>query len=155
MSEGRKKTTRRASTTRRKPATARTAKPATTRRRKDPAPGEPTPILTVKEPLAQLLPEPEPRPVAAEEPVVTPATRVIEQPELPQPEPVQPPTQLEPRGEVMSFEPSEWVAVTYEGEEMFVHPRAGIFVRGTTTRLRGTLATELAEAGAFRLRRAG
>ncbi|MBL4849161.1 MAG: hypothetical protein JKY65_26855 [Planctomycetes bacterium] len=55
---------------------------------------------------------------------------------------------------LLRFDPEEWVSVTYCGEEVFVHGEAGIFARGTTTRLRGSLATELAKNPAFKVRRA-
>ena len=48
-----------------------------------------------------------------------------------------------------------WVSVTYEGEELFHHPEAGVFRRGTRTCLRGELAVRLAEQGQFSLRKAG
>jgi len=53
-----------------------------------------------------------------------------------------------------AFDPDEWVSVTYTGEEVFVHGKAGIFARGTTTHLRGKLARELATKPGFRVRRA-
>jgi hypothetical protein len=76
---------------------------------------------------------------------------------------VEPATQATPepkRGEVIAFDPARfaneaWVSVTYEGQDMFVHPKAGVFVQGTTTRLAGRLAIELADRGSFRLRKAG
>ena len=55
---------------------------------------------------------------------------------------------------LLHFDPEEWVSVTYYGEDVFVHGKAGIFARGTTTRLRGKLATELASNPSFRVRRA-
>ena len=45
----------------------------------------------------------------------------------------------------------EWVGVVYEGPEMFVHAQAGVFVRGTRTRLRREVAAELAARNGFRL----
>lgn len=96
----------------------------------------------------------DPTPVKTAPPVLTvprPLTRVFapisEQPATP------PPVEA-PKGELITFAPDEWIALTYEGESMFCHPEAGVFVRGTTTRLRGSVARELAAEGQFKARRA-
>jgi hypothetical protein len=87
-------------------------------------------------------PAPAPQLMATKAPEPRPTTI-----RFPSPAPKKPSTQD-------TFGPDEWVSVTYTGEEVFVHGKAGIFASGTTTHLRGKLARELANKPGFRVRRA-
>ncbi len=67
-----------------------------------------------------------------------------------------------PRGEVLRFDPArlapledEWISVVYDGSELFVHAEAGVFARGTRTRLRRAVAEQLRDTRGFRLLKAG
>lgn len=126
----RKKTTRRA---KKKPAKKATAK------RKAKA------TVSLRSPLGARPVEPvavEPEPVAAEpEPIAVEPEPAAPEPEvIPFPEPSPPVTS-----------PSGWVTVVYEGEDVFFHREAGVFVKGTQTSLRAGLAEQLRHQRGFRL----
>jgi hypothetical protein len=73
----------------------------------------------------------------------------VKKPEAKKPEVKEPEAKVE---RVITLRPADgWVTVTYEGEGVFVHRRAGIFAKGTTTRLRAELADQLRGTRGFRL----
>jgi len=137
------------------PAKAKSSKPKTARKRKAAPKSKPAPKAGVRLPWAEVVsrvmgqpgqeaaapPQPLARP-ESEAPKAAPTTI-----RFPAPTP-------RPASQLDSFGPDEWVSVTYTGEEVFVHGKAGIFARGTTTHLRGKLARELANKPGFRVRRA-
>ena len=138
------------------PAKAKSSKPKAARKRK----AAPQPKAGVRLPWAEVVSrvvgQPAQGAAAAAPQAVAPARS---QPQAPAP--VVPPTTIRfpapaPRqpSSLDSFGPDEWVSVTYTGEEVFVHGKAGIFARGTTTHLRGKLARELVNKPGFRVRRA-
>jgi hypothetical protein len=70
----------------------------------------------------------------------------------PAPKPAPAAKPVEPRAKIVLRPTSDgWVEVTYEGEGMFVHRDAGVFVRGTTTRLKAKIADQLRGTQGFRL----
>lgn len=106
-------------------------------------------------------------PVASGEPVVGPAAAVkvassLETSPAPSPAESAGASGARPRGEVLRFDPAriapaedEWISVVYEGPELFVHAEAGVFARGTRTRLRRAVAEQLRDTRGFRLLKAG
>lgn len=92
--------------------------------------------------LSSPAPAPAPQPAPPEAPTPPPTTIRF------------PSTPPRKKSSADEFAVDEWVSVTYCGEGVFVHGKAGIFAQGTTTRLRGRLATELASKPGFRVRRA-
>jgi hypothetical protein len=78
----------------------------------------------------------------------TPEPKVEAQPvSIPTPTPPAPPPGP-------AFGPEDWVVVRYEGQSMFSHPQAGLFVYGTTTTLRGEVAQTLAGVDGFVVQKA-